>query len=236
MTPTRARADHATRSPYAVVAVISAVLVTAMALLIAASGRGPDGQSVDAGFSRDMSEHHAQAVDMSLIVLQASDSRDIDVVAYDIATTQSNQIGRMQGWLVDWNLPQARSEDRMAWMPDGSMSVSADGMDGMDDASTAAPGTPGYRAMPGMASLAEMAELRSADPAQAEILYLQLMITHHLAGVAMAQAAVDHAEDPQVRDLAQAMVNGQRSEIRLMADLLATRDASPREDLRAVGY
>ncbi|MGB3763123.1 MAG: DUF305 domain-containing protein, partial [Ornithinimicrobium sp.] len=218
---------------YAAVAAVSAALAALVAVLIASSGGGEGGDSLDAGFARDMGEHHAQAVDMSLIVLQTSESQDVDVLAYDIATTQSNQIGRMQSWLVDWDLPQARTEDRMAWMPEGSMAM--DGM-GMDPMSDAAPGSPQYRAMPGMASLAEMQDLRAAESTQAEILYLQLMITHHLAGVEMAEAAVGEGQDPDVVDLAQAMVNGQRSEVALMSDMLQARGASPREDLAALGY
>ncbi|MGC1207993.1 MAG: DUF305 domain-containing protein [Ornithinimicrobium sp.] len=219
--------------------VLAAAVVATIAALIALSGTGTSDDGVDAGFARDMGEHHAQAVDMSLIVVQASDSQDVDVLAYDIATTQSNQIGRMQGWLLEWGLPQARTEARMAWMPEGSTDmagmdeIDASGMDGMSDS---APGTPDYRAMPGMASLGEMETLRSAESTDAEILFLQLMITHHLAGVEMAQAAVDHAHDGDVVDLAQAMVNGQRSETKLMADMLAARGASPREDLAALGY
>lgn len=220
-------------SRYAVVAVISAVAVALLAALIALSGHGEGGDSLDAGFARDMGEHHAQAVDMSLIVMQSSESQDVDVLAYDIATTQSNQIGRMQSWLVDWDLPQARTEDRMGWMPEGAMSRGEVGMDGMPDAP---PGSPDYRAMPRMASLAEMEDLRSADSTQAEVLFLQLMITHHLAGADMAQVAVDHAQNPDVVDLAQAMVNGQRSEVKLMTDMLTLRDSSPREELAARGY
>ncbi len=225
-----------TQSRYAVVAVVAAALVATVAALIAISSQGTGDDSVDAGFARDMGEHHAQAVDMSLIVLQASDSQDVGVLAYDIATTQSNQIGRMQGWLVEWGLPQARTEDRMLWMPEGSMAMDGMAESGVEGMPDARPGSPDYRAMPGMATLAEIETLRSADSTEAEILFLQLMITHHLAGVDMAQAAVDHAHDDHVVDLAQAMVDGQRSEVNLMADMLNARGASPREDVAALGY
>lgn len=215
---------------FTMVALISAALVGLVVLALVLGGRSSGGTEVDTGFARDMSEHHAQAVDMSLIVLQASDSQDIDVLAYDIATTQSNQIGRMQQWLTEWGAPMGRTDDRMSWMPAGAQMGDMAGMD------EAPPGAPGYRAMPGMATLAEMDELRSADPAQAEVVYLQLMTTHHLAGVEMAQAALDHAEDQDVTELAQAMVAGQRSEVALMNDLLTQREAAPREDLAALGY
>lgn len=203
----------------------AAVLAAALGLILGWLIFAPDTpgtESVDAGFARDMSEHHAQAVEMSLIALQDSEETDIDLLAYDIATTQSTQIGTMQGWLTQWGLPSARSEQRMAWMPAGAMA-------GMQAEADADPGSPNYRPMPGMATPAEMEQLESAAATDAEVLFLQLMITHHLAGVDMAQAAVEGADDPHVVRLAESMVNGQRSEIDLMTELLTERGAEPRE-------
>ena len=190
----------------------------------------PDTDSVEAGFARDMSEHHAQAVDMSLIALQASDERNIDVLAYDIATTQSTQIGTMKGWLAQWDVPLARSGTRMEWMPADDM-ADMTGMGEQDDMPAASPGAPDYRSMPGMATTAQMEQLRTATSTEAEVLYLQLMITHHIAGVDMAQAAVDSATTAEVTQLAATMVNGQRSEIDLMTELLAERGAVPQESM-----
>lgn len=209
--------------------VVLAVLLLAVLLL----ARPPGDDSVDAGFARDMSEHHAQAVDMSMEVLQDSQSTDVDVLAYDIATTQSNQIGRMQSWLLAWDLPNARTGDRMAWMPD-SMSVS-DVSDMDMDMPQAQPGSADYRAMPGMATLAEMEMLDLVEGEEAEILFLQLMITHHLAGADMAQAAVNEADEPEVVQLSETMVAGQRAEIDLMVSMLDDRGAEPREDPAALG-
>ncbi len=221
-------------SPRAGIAALAgAALAIALAALLALGAGGHGGDDVEAGFARDMSEHHAQAVDMSLITLQTSDDTNIDLVAYDIATTQANQIGQMQAWLIQWDLPMARSQERMAWMQSDMDDMSTEGM---NDLSEARPGSPDYRPMPGMATNAEMKELRAADADQAEILFLQLMTTHHLAGVQMAQAAVDEAHDADVVRMAQAMVNGQRSEVRLMSDLLTERGSAPREDLSALGY
>lgn len=204
---------------------LAALVALAVVLVLQ---RAPGDDSVEAGFARDMSEHHAQAVAMSLEVIQDSDSTDVDVLAYDIATSQSNQIGRMQGWLSSWDLSLARTGDRMTWMPD-SMEMGSGGHTG-GAMSTGRPGSPDYRPMPGMASLAEMDELDAVEGTDAEILYLQLMITHHVAGVQMARAAAEEAGDQQVVRLAEAMVAGQQSEIDLMVSMLQERDAEPRED------
>lgn len=210
--------------------VVAAMVVGVLGGWLVFGQSSPGSDSVEAGFARDMSEHHAQAVDMSLIALQASDSPKIDVLAYDIATTQSTQIGTMKGWLDQWDAPSARSGPRMEWMPAGAV-PDMDGMSDMEGMQAASPGEPDYRAMPGMATIAQMEKLRTTTSTDAEILFLQLMITHHTAGVEMAQAAVDTANSPAVTALAGAMVNGQRSEIDLMTALLEERGAVRQEDM-----
>ena len=87
--------------------------------------------------------------------------------------------------------------------------------------------------MPGMASPTEIQELTEATGEEAEVLFLQLMTTHHLSGVEMAEAAVNQATQPEVLSAAQKMVNAQEGEVRLMRDMLAERDAEPREDIDA---
>lgn len=220
-----------------VAGLLLALTVLALFLMLP---RSPGDDSVEAGFARDMSEHHAQAVAMAMEAIQDSQSKDLDLLAYDIATAQSGQIGRMQAWLSAWNLPPARSDPRMQWMPAGASGHTAHAA-GQDEGvqvatATAEPGSPAYRPMPGMASLTEMEQLKSAAGEEAEILFLQLMTTHHIAGVQMAQGALDGASDSEVIRLAESMVNGQRSEIELMATMLTKRGAQPREDLAALGY
>lgn len=224
----KAERPYAPRT-FTIAAVVVAMVVGVLGGWLIFGQASPDSDSVEAGFARDMSEHHAQAVDMSLIALQASDDRNIDVLAYDIATTQSTQIGAMKGWLAQWDAPVARSGPRMEWMPTNA--VPGTGTDGMDEMPAAKPTDPDYRSMPGMATSAQMEQLRAATSTDAEILFLQLMITHHLAGVDMAQAAVDTSTTPEVTQLAAAMVNGQRSEIDLMTALLDERGGIPQEDM-----
>src|SRR5689334_16958553 len=64
---------------------------------------GPD--SVDAGFAWDMSRHHLQGVEMADLAPDHSQDPVIRSLAFDIAATQTNQVGRMQGWLSLWGLP-----------------------------------------------------------------------------------------------------------------------------------
>jgi len=194
----------------AAASVVALLLGTLLGWLVFAPHDPREG-SADVGFARDMSEHHAQAVEMSLLVMQSTEDQAVGGLAWDIATSQSNQIGQMEAWVKDWGLSMARTASRMAWM-------------GHDAAP--ATGSP----MPGMATDEEMDQLRAAEGEAADVLFLLLMITHHLAGVEMARAGVDLAENPEVVRLATAMATAQRSEVQLMADMLAERGAEPRED------
>lgn len=196
-------------TPRAVVATVVLALGIVLAALAATSpvlgqAAPPADDSADAGFARDMSDHHAQAVEMSLIVLTRTDDPAIRTLATDILLTQQAQIGMMHGWLDVWGLPQAGFGPRMAWM--------GHAMEGP---------------MPGMASAEEMASLRDLPPAEADRRFLELMIRHHQGGLGMAQAGIDLGQQPVVRRLAQAMLTGQQSEIDLMQRMLAEMAATP---------
>lgn len=178
----------------------------------------PGDDSAEAGFARDMSEHHAQASQMSFLVMQRTEDEDVRRLATDITNNQEFERGMMATWLEDWGLPRAREGERMLWMEGhdhGSMDLPA--------------GVP----MPGMASPSEIQELTDSSGQEAEVLYLQLMTTHHLAGVEMAEAALQLASEPRVVAAAQRMVDAQTGEVHLMRDMLVERGAEPREDVDA---
>jgi uncharacterized protein (DUF305 family) len=81
-------------------------------------------------------------------------------------------------------------------------------------------------AMPGMASAQELAELEKLTGAEAEVLFLQLMIRHHQGGVEMAEGLLKLSDRTEVVRMARKIVDGQQAEIVLMTDLLARRGAS----------
>ncbi|GAA2275410.1 DUF305 domain-containing protein [Streptomyces ruber] len=195
----------------------AAVLVAAGAVTYAVAdgddpaAKAPTADSADAGFARDMSVHHQQAVEMSYIVRDRTDDEDVRRLAYDIAQTQANQRGMMLGWLDLWGLPKVSSDAPMTWMGMGDMPAGEDGA-----------------LMPGMATDTEMKKLGELNGKQAEIFFLQLMTAHHKGGVHMAEGCVAKCTVGAEKRLAQGMVQGQESEIQLMADMLAERGAEPR--------
>lgn len=209
------------RFPVVVLAacLVAAALGAAAALALSNAGGTPGDDSPEAGFARDMSVHHAQAVEMATIIRDRTDDLTVRTLAYDILTSQQQQIGQMYAWIRSWGLPQLSDRTTMVWMS----GMDHSGMSGSDADHAMAMGLLPDGRMPGMASAEEMAQLRSAEGRAAEIQFLRLMIVHHRSGVMMAQAALDLCEEDQVLELARSMATAQAAEIHTMTDLLAER-------------
>ncbi|MFD0742129.1 DUF305 domain-containing protein [Phytohabitans flavus] len=155
----------------------------------------PGDTSAEAGFARDMTTHHTQAVQMALVAFKYGQDDGITQLGVDIATGQQGEIGIMQTWLRQWHLDPTGSEPRMAWMPDGEQFKREGGL------------------MPGMATKEEMDKLEAARGHELDILFIDLMIKHHLGGIHMVDAILDQSDDPQVTEAAQRMKNTQQGEI-----------------------
>jgi uncharacterized protein (DUF305 family) len=166
----------------------------------------PTSDSVDAGFARDMSTHHLQGVEMANLALERTTDPQIKSLAFDISATQTNQVGRMQGWLSLWGLPLSGGE-QMAWM--GGHQHTANGL------------------MPGMATEQELSDLQSLQGTAFDIRFLQLMIRHHQGGRAMAEYAAEHAQLAPVRSLARSIVDTQTTETTTMAAMLTALGGTP---------
>ena len=184
------------------IALMATVAAITTAVALAADHQDfPEERSAEAGFARDMTSHHEQAVQMAEIVRGSTAHEEIRVLAIDIALTQQAQIGRMRGWLDVWGVSPTGERPPMAWkgMP----------VDGL---------------MPGMASGAQLSQLRTLNGDEADALFLRLMIDHHRAGVDMAEAVLRLTDRPEVVTLASAIVGSQQAEIAAMTDLLEEID------------
>ena len=165
-----------------------------------------------------MSVHHQQAVEMTAVVLAGSTDADVRSMAWDIATSQSNQIGEMHAWLGLWNEPLISTNGYMTWMPMDGSSMPGMSMSGM---STSAAG--GMQSMPGMATDEQMTQLRAAKGKALDHLFLTLMIAHHKGGAPMAVYEQQHGNVAIERALAESMTKTQSAEVDLMNELLKTR-------------
>lgn len=200
------------RALLAVMAIALLVVAGTVGWLIGRNGSGsshsPSVTSVDAGFARDMSTHHTQAVTMAGYERDNTSNPDLKLLAYDIETSQDAQVGEMQGWLDTWGLTRTSSQAQMAWMA-GHDHLTSDGL------------------MPGMATPAQMDQLEATHGTQLDVLFLQLMIHHHQGGAPMARYAAQHASKDYVRTLAGHMLANQTTETVEMSRLLTSLGGTP---------
>lgn len=169
-----------------------------------AESYGPPAGSIDVGFLQDMSVHHRQAVQMA--VWERSNTTDpaLRQLAFDIESSQTAQVGRMEGWLALWDQPSTPPDGyHMGWM---DMPMPA---------------------MPGMASEAELAAFRAQTGPAMDVAFLQLMLRHHEGGVMMLSDGAARTQVPAVRTLADSMLRAQSAESRTMTSMLAARGAAP---------
>lgn len=177
----------------AVLALVAAALLAAALALTSRSGT-PAESSPEVRFVREMTQHHAQAVDMATRLRERTDDRTLRSLTLDILLSQQEQIGQMRGWLTLWGLP---------W---GGEGMSAE-----------------HARMMGMATPEELNRLDTLPLPDAEAHFLRLMIRHHQGALSMVEPALGDRIRPEVRTLARQIQATQGGEIRLMEDLLRQR-------------
>ena len=192
----------------AAVAVLILLLVGGLAGALVgqrtASSYGPPEGAIDVGFLQDMSVHHRQAIQMA--VWERSNTTDpaLRQLAFDIESSQTQQLGMMQGWLQLWQQPAGTAPGRfMGWM-----------------------GMP-MTTMPGMASEADLQRFRASSGQALDVAFLQLMLRHHQGGLSMMQTETAQGRVPVVTALARSMTTSQTAEVTTMTQLLAARGAAP---------
>lgn len=172
--------------------------------------------AVDIGFAQDMSVHHEQAILMSQLALRQGTSATSQIAAA-ILSGQAQEIGAMRGWLQVWNQPVV-DPTPMGWM---SVPPAASPMNGMAMPSTTpTPGAMDDAPMPGMATPAQMLRLTNARGKAFDTLFAQMMIRHHLGGVAMDKAAIAQGASPLVAGLADQEINEQFQDISYLTAVL----------------
>jgi uncharacterized protein (DUF305 family) len=207
--------------PFVIVAAVLVLLLVGATggLLIGRAGvpEVPAAESVDVGFLQDMSVHHQQAVEMASWERDHTADPELRQLAYDIESTQTGQIGRMQGWLELWGASaQPVGRPYMTWM--------AGSPTGAHDHAVSASGV---TTMPGMASADDLKKLRASTGKELDLFFLQLMLRHHEGGASMLGYAAQNASQEPVRNLAAQMLSAQTAEANYITQLLTARGATP---------
>jgi uncharacterized protein (DUF305 family) len=150
-----------------------------------------------------MSIHHSQAVTLAMLAISRATRTPVREMAEDIAMTQQREVGVMAGWLQQWGLPVSATAPPMAWM-------------NHKPAATFDADPP----MPGMATRHDVARLATISGRGIDVLFCQLMLAHHLAGLHMISQVIQRGARPEVTALAVQMRLTQDREIAELNRLL----------------
>lgn len=172
----------------------------------------------DVKFMQDMIAHHAQAVEMSDLLEDRTESEDMQQLGQRISLSQADEMQFMQDWLRERGQPITSSmADHV--MHGGSHGSHTD-------------------LMPGMISDEEMAELATLEGHAFDTRYLELMIKHHQGAITMVDTLLEtggSAQDPVLFEFTSEVTTEQTSEIERMTLMLAGLSPDPRVNLSA-GY
>jgi uncharacterized protein (DUF305 family) len=153
-----------------------------------------DHNDADVKFAQMMIPHHAQAVEMSDLILAKTEiPATVTALATKIKEAQGPEIDTMTSWLKSWNEPTEMAAGH---------SMSGSGMSGMMDE-------------------AVMKELQAAQGTDAARLFLTQMIAHHEGAVTMAKTETSEGKNAEAVDLSKKIVTAQEAEIKEMQELLA---------------
>lgn len=144
-------------------------------------------QAADIMFAQMMIPHHAQAVEMSDMALSQASSNDVKNLADQIKNAQAPEIEQMRGWLANWGAPETPVDDHS-----------------------------GHSMGTGMMTADDMAALSATTGPNFDRLWLQMMVSHHRGAIAMAEDVLVTTNDPEVKKLAEAIIEAQKKEIASM--------------------
>ena len=164
----------------------------------------------DARFMKDMIPHHHQAVEMSALVADRTNRKELLDVAGRIDASQNDEIEFMQNWLAERGeqVPEPTAHEAMHTS----------------------------HKMAGMATPEQMAELAAAKGTAFDRLFLKLMITHHEGATKMVEELLKQpgsAYDPVLFEFTNDVTNSQTAEIERMNALLVSLSDDPRAALTA---
>jgi len=165
----------------------------------------PPSSKKNVEFMQGMIMHHGQAVEMTALIKDRTDNKELRLLGDRISHSQSDEMNFMRRWLT------ARGEStEMPAMPGMKMSgMSTSGL-----------------LMPGMLTKEQMDALRKAKGAEFDRLFLQGMIQHHKGALEMVKELFDTSgagQDAQIFNFATDVDSGQRAEIRIMETMLGEK-------------
>lgn len=159
----------------------------AMVLAVACGTRTQPAVPYDLQFIDAMVAHHQAAIDMSRPADTNAMRPELRDFARKVVEDQSREIELMKGW-------------RRQWYP-------------------GKPQVPTIMVMPGMRTSMkgmESGHMKALKGAEYDRMYVDMMIPHHEGAVALAREALAKSQRPEIRELAQRIIDAQQREIEMM--------------------
>lgn len=168
---------------------------------------------VDLMFIDMMTPHHASAVAMAQVAASRAEHSEIRTLAEDVITSQSAEIEQMRSWRNAW-YPDAPAMPMMS--PEQMMGMMQEMMDAMPGGMMGTPAPmPGMDAM-GMMDMEQELSRLCATTENFDLAFIDAMIPHHRSAIMMAQIAIQRAQHPELKALAQTIIDAQQQEIEHM--------------------
>ena len=213
------------KSKWVMLAVLFLSLVSLGTSTTFAAPASDRGARAEVRFLEGMIDHHQMALDMANDCLMKAKTDSVLTLCKNIITAQTAEIKQMQGWLTSWYqnqynpMPMSQMMDMMSknqgGMVMGGMMSGTPDMNGTNMGSMMNKMPDDMPAMMGM--MAGLSRLQGKDY---EIAWVEAMIDHHSMAIAMSQQLLPHVEHPELKKLAQSIIDDQSAEIKQMEGLL----------------
>ena len=156
----------------------------------------------DLQFIDQMIIHHQGAIMSAEHMIAGSERPELRQLSENIQTSQAEQIEQMRAW-------------REEWYPDAAPTFEMD--------PTQMNEMMGDNQMQEMMGDEHMEEMMGTDVTDA--MFLRMMIPHHQLAIDMSEQALNNAEHPELKELAQQIIDEQSAEIELMEGYLERIEA-----------
>jgi len=163
------------------------LLAAALVLAVACGTNTQPAVPYDLQFIDAMVAHHQAAIDMSLPADTNAMRPELRDFARKVIEDQFREVELMKGW-------------RRQWYP-------------------GKPQVPTIMVMPGMRTSLKGMEsdpMKALKGAEYDRMYVDMMIPHHEGAVALAREALAKSQRPEIRELAQRIIDAQQREIEMM--------------------
>jgi uncharacterized protein (DUF305 family) len=174
---------------------LMAMLLVIGAMAARAQAQATASTDPDLRFLDGMIAHHQRAIDEARAIEPKARRPEVKQLAADIIKAQAAEIRQMHEWRRAW-FPNAPQE---AEPSGGGMRMGGGAMGGMHHEGMPMGGTPA-----------------GAAPADPDVAFIEMMIPHHQAAVAMSREILDTTKRPELQQLARNIIRDQQREVAQM--------------------